>query len=87
MRGAVAADGDEAAVSLFVGFARKLDGVAGPGGGNDVNLQSLFAQTCERWPGQLGRAAATGGWVDDCKELMPQSRFIPSEEVLVADRA
>ena len=79
MRGAVAAYGDKAAVSLFVGFARKLDGVAGAGGGNDINLQSLFAQTCERRPGQLRRTAATSGWIDDCKKSMPQDRFIPSE--------
>ena len=80
MRGAVAADGDEAPIALLVGFARKLDGVTGPSRGNHVDLQSLFAQPRECRPGELRRAAATGGWIDDCEESMPQSRFIPQRK-------
>ena len=87
MRCAVAADGEESPISLFVGFAGKFDGMAGPGRRNHVDLQPLLAQSSESWPGELGRTAATGGGVDDGKEWMPQRRFIPPKEVFVPDRA
>jgi hypothetical protein len=87
MSGAIAPDRNEPPVSLFVGFAGKFDSVAGSCRGNDVDLQSLFAQPRESRPGKLGRAAATGGGINDRKELMPQSRFIPSKEMLIPVRA
>ena len=72
MRGAVAADGDEAAIALLVSFAGKLDGVAGARRGNDVDLQAFLAQTGKSRSGELGRAAATGGGVDDGEEAIFQ---------------
>src|SRR5580658_9460025 len=87
MSSAVAPDGNKTSISLFVGFARELNGMSRPCRGNYVDLQPFFAQPRECRPGELGRAAATSGWVDDCKELMPQSCFIPSKEMLVSVRA
>ena len=46
--GAVAADGDEAAVALIVGLASELRGMTGSGGGDDVNVQTMFAQARDR---------------------------------------
>src|ERR1700688_3536619 len=43
--GAVTADGDEAAVALIVGFASSFGGVAGSGGGDNVNVEAVFAQS------------------------------------------
>src|SRR5207344_1482934 len=63
--GAVAADGDEAAIALLIRFAGEFDGVARPGGGHNVDLQSFFTQASRGRPGQFSRAAATRGWVDD----------------------
>src|SRR5271155_3479299 len=59
--GAVAADGDEAAISLFISFAGKFDGVARACRGNDVDLETFLAQASEGRPGEFRRAAATGG--------------------------
>src|SRR5262249_55559442 len=65
VRGAVAADGEKAPISLIVGFARKLHGVPGTGRGNDVCVQAALAQADQRRAGQLSRAAAARGGVHD----------------------
>src|SRR6202035_3786116 len=66
--GAVAADGDKAAVALIVAFASQLGGVARSGGGDDVNVQAVFAQTRDGRAGELSGAAAACGGVDDGEE-------------------
>ena len=76
MRRSVAADGDEATIPLSVSFAGKLDSMAGACRSNYINLQALLAQAGKRRAGELGRAPATGGWVDDSEEAVFQKRLI-----------
>src|SRR5262249_24113559 len=63
--GAVAANGEEAAVALIVSLARKQHGVTGAGGSDDVDVQTPLTQACEGRAGQLGRAATTRGGIHD----------------------
>ncbi len=53
VRGAVAADGKEAAIALVVGFARELHGVARSHGGDRVHAQAFCLQAAELCSGEL----------------------------------
>jgi hypothetical protein len=68
VRGAVAADGEKAAIALIVGFARELDSMTGPGRAKHVDLQALLTQARDCRARKFGGAAATSRWVDDSKK-------------------
>jgi hypothetical protein len=60
VRRTVATDGDEMPVTLFVRFARQVRAVAGTGGGNDVDVETVFAQAGNCRASKLGGAATPG---------------------------
>ena len=53
MRGAIATDGDKAAIALFVRLAGKFDGVTGPGRSENVNLQPFSRRPARAGPASL----------------------------------
>ena len=62
MGSAIAADGNKTPIALAVGFASELNGVAGSGGGDDVDAQAALAEAREGRPGKLRGTAAAGRW-------------------------
>ena len=68
VRGAVTTDGDEAPIALAISFAREIDGVARPGGSDNVDGDSPFAQTRQRRSRELRGAAATCSGIYDSQE-------------------
>ncbi len=65
---AVAADGDEAAVALVIGFAGEFGGVSGTGGGDDVHVEAAFAEARDCRACELGGTAAAGCGIYDGEE-------------------
>ncbi len=72
--GAVAADGDEATVTLIIGLAGKLRGVTWSGRGENVDAEAFFAQACDGRACELRRAAAARSGVDDGEEAVLHKR-------------
>src|SRR5579863_2437195 len=68
VRGAIAADREKPPIALRISFARKLQRVAGPGGGDHVNVEAFFAKASQCRAGELRRLAATSSGIDDGDE-------------------
>src|SRR5882762_7695999 len=65
VRGAVAADGKEAAIALVVGFAGELHGVARSHGGDRVHAQPFRLKAAEFGSGELCGASTARRRIDD----------------------
>ncbi len=70
MGGAVAAHREKPAIALAVCLARKLNGVTGTGGSDDVDVQAFCAEPCKRRAGELRGFAATCGGIHDGEETV-----------------
>jgi len=67
---AITANREKFSVALLISFARQLHCVAGPGRGNNIDVQTLFAKTGQSWPGELGGSASARGGIDNCEKTV-----------------
>jgi len=64
----VSTDGDKTPIALFVCFASELNGVAGAGRSDDVNVKAAAAHARDGRSGELGGAAAASRGINDSEE-------------------
>jgi hypothetical protein len=70
--GAIAAHGDESAITLSICVARDFRSLMGSVGGDDINLDSAGAQSIKRRLQQFSTAPATRRRIDHRKECIAQ---------------
>ena len=65
---AVASDGDKAPITLLVGLASEMNGMAGPRRSDDVNAQAAAAQASDCRARELDGPATASSGVNDSEE-------------------